>query len=162
MYALIQHTLVDIASDGIAPHSRRNPYKKQETSARWLAWHGIAWHGVVWCGTYTAEKSKETKREGDRVGPAELRSISTPPPLLQAKHILIAVGGTPKKLDIPGAELSITSDEALELPKAPRKLTVLGAGYIAVEFAGIFQRFGSEVHVAFRQDLPLRGFDEEV
>lgn len=43
-----------------------------------------------------------------------------------------------------------------------RKVTVLGSGYIAVEFSGIFARFGCEVHVAYRQPLPLRGFDEEV
>ncbi|KAF6238213.1 hypothetical protein COO60DRAFT_1653034, partial [Scenedesmus sp. NREL 46B-D3] len=63
---------------------------------------------------------------------------------------------------IPGAELCITSDEALELPAQPKKITVLGGGYIALEFGGIFQRFGGEVHVVFRQPMPLRGFDEEV
>ena len=45
---------------------------------------------------------------------------------------------------------------------SPRLHTVLGGGYIALEFSGIFQRFGSEVHTVFRQPLPLRGFDEEV
>lgn len=80
----------------------------------------------------------------------------------QAKNILIAVGGKPTKLPIPGAELCITSDEALELPAQPKKITVLGGGYIALEFSGIFQRFGGEVHTVFRQPMPLRGFDEEV
>ncbi|PNW78971.1 hypothetical protein CHLRE_09g396252v5 [Chlamydomonas reinhardtii] len=80
----------------------------------------------------------------------------------RAKNILIAVGGKPHKLDIPGAELCITSDEALELPACPQKVAVLGGGYIAVEFAGIFSRFGAEVHTVYRQPLPLRGFDEEV
>ena len=82
--------------------------------------------------------------------------------LLQTKNILIAVGGKPTRLPIPGAELCITSDEALELSDQPKKITVLGGGYIALEFSGIFQRFGSEVHTVFRQPLPLRGFDEEV
>lgn len=81
---------------------------------------------------------------------------------LQAKNILVAVGGQPIKLPIPGADLCITSDEALELSALPKKITVLGGGYIALEFSGIFQRFGSEVHTVFRQPLPLRGFDEEV
>jgi glutathione reductase (NADPH) len=81
---------------------------------------------------------------------------------VQAKNILIAVGGKPTKLPIPGAEHCITSDEALELPAQPKKITVLGGGYIALEFSGIFQRFGSEVHTVFRQPMPLRGFDEEV
>ncbi|KAG2453963.1 hypothetical protein HYH02_001010 [Chlamydomonas schloesseri] len=80
----------------------------------------------------------------------------------RAKNILIAVGGKPHKLDIPGAELCITSDEALELPECPKKVAVLGSGYIAVEFAGIFSRFGAEVHTVYRQPLPLRGFDGEV
>eukprot|EP00879_Flechtneria_rotunda_P010804 GHRR01011290.1.p2 GENE.GHRR01011290.1~~GHRR01011290.1.p2 ORF type:complete len:486 (+),score=152.98 GHRR01011290.1:177-1634(+) len=78
------------------------------------------------------------------------------------KHILVAVGGKATKLSIPGADLCITSDEALELPSRPNKITILGGGYIALEFGGIFQRFGSDVHSVFRQQLPLRGFDEEV
>eukprot|EP00198_Chlamydomonas_reinhardtii_P005364 XP_001694700.1 glutathione reductase [Chlamydomonas reinhardtii] len=77
-------------------------------------------------------------------------------------HTVEVVGGKPHKLDIPGAELCITSDEALELPACPQKVAVLGGGYIAVEFAGIFSRFGAEVHTVYRQPLPLRGFDEEV
>ncbi|KAG2495814.1 hypothetical protein HYH03_006055 [Edaphochlamys debaryana] len=80
----------------------------------------------------------------------------------RAKNILIAVGGKPTRLNIPGAELCITSDEALELPACPKKIAILGSGYIAVEFAGIFSRFGSEVHTCFRQPTPLRGFDSEV
>jgi glutathione reductase (NADPH) len=75
---------------------------------------------------------------------------------------VVAVGGTPHKLDIPGADLTITSDEILELPSCPKKLVVFGGGYIAVEFAGIFARFGAEVHLVYRADMPLRGFDEEV
>ena len=88
--------------------------------------------------------------------------ISVYPPVYQAKNILIAVGGKPQKLSIPGAEHCITSDEALELEECPKKVVVLGGGYIALEFAGIFKRFGSDVHVVYRADLPLRGFDEEV
>ncbi|GBF98807.1 glutathione chloroplastic [Raphidocelis subcapitata] len=79
-----------------------------------------------------------------------------------AKNIVIAVGGKPSRISIPGADLCITSDEALELAERPNKITVLGAGYIALEFAGVFHRFGAETHVAFRAPLPLRGFDEEV
>ncbi|CAE7236755.1 ANKRD50 [Symbiodinium natans] len=56
----------------------------------------------------------------------------------------------------------LTSDEALALPKKPDKLVVIGGGYIAVEFAGYFHGYGTEVHLVFRQDLPLRGFDEDI
>ncbi|KAL6746806.1 glutathione reductase [Haematococcus lacustris] len=82
--------------------------------------------------------------------------------VLKAKNILVAVGGTPSRLDIPGAELSITSDEALSLEALPSgPIVVLGSGYIAVEFAGIFKGLGGQVHLMFRADCPLRGFDME-
>ncbi|KAI8467436.1 MAG: hypothetical protein J3K34DRAFT_454500 [Monoraphidium minutum] len=79
-----------------------------------------------------------------------------------AKDIVIAVGGKPQVLLIPGHELAITSDEVLELDACPKKVTVLGAGFIAVEFGGIFARFGADTHVCYRAPLPLRGFDDEV
>lgn len=53
------------------------------------------------------------------------------------------------------------SDRALDLPECPKKIAIIGGGYIGCEFACIFQNFGSEVHLVFRQDLPLRGFDGE-
>ncbi|CAL5228430.1 g11564 [Coccomyxa viridis] len=79
-----------------------------------------------------------------------------------AKNILIAVGGRATKLPIPGAEHAIISDDILDLPELPKKLAIVGGGYIALEFAGIYNNFGSETHVVYRQPLPLRGFDEEV
>ncbi len=84
------------------------------------------------------------------------------PRVLRAKHILVATGGRPARLEIPGQELAITSDEALVLEKLPKKIVIVGAGYIAVEFAGIFAGFGAEVHLVYRRDLPLRGFDREL
>lgn len=82
--------------------------------------------------------------------------------LLKAKNILIATGGAPSKLDIEGAEHAITSDEALALENLPDKsVLIVGSGYIAVEFAGIFQGLGAQVHLMYRADKPLRGFDEE-
>mmetsp|Transcript_33708 Transcript_33708/g.56613 ORF Transcript_33708/g.56613 Transcript_33708/m.56613 type:complete len:551 (-) Transcript_33708:486-2138(-) len=79
-----------------------------------------------------------------------------------AKNILIATGGRAFVPDLPGKELVITSDEALDLPDLPKKIVIVGSGYIALEFACIFNQMGSEVHVVYRQDLPLRGFDTEV
>mmetsp|Transcript_9149 Transcript_9149/g.10565 ORF Transcript_9149/g.10565 Transcript_9149/m.10565 type:complete len:546 (+) Transcript_9149:2-1639(+) len=81
---------------------------------------------------------------------------------ITAKHILVATGGRAFVPDIPGKELVITSDEALDLPELPKKICIVGSGYIALEFACIFNNFGCEVHVFYRQPLPLRGFDEEV
>lgn len=78
-----------------------------------------------------------------------------------ANKILIATGGRAVKLPIDGAEHAIISDEILNLPSLPKKLAVIGGGYIGLEFAGIYDNYGSEVHVVYRQPLPLRGFDEE-
>lgn len=79
-----------------------------------------------------------------------------------ARHILISVGGRPFILDIPGKEYAIDSDAALDLPSRPDKIAIIGGGYIALEFAGIFNGLKSEVHVFIRQKKVLRGFDEEV
>jgi len=81
-----------------------------------------------------------------------------------AKYICVATGGRAFKLPIPGCDLPgvVTSDEALALPKQPKKLVVIGGGYIAVEFAGYFHGYGTEVHLIYRQPVPLRGFDEDI
>ncbi len=79
-----------------------------------------------------------------------------------AKHILIATGGRPFKAPIPGSELGITSDEVFYLDRQPRRILITGGGYIAVEFAGIFNGLGSEVTLNYRGPLFLRGFDDDV
>ena len=79
-----------------------------------------------------------------------------------ADKILIAVGGRPWVPDIPGKELGFTSDEAFHLEQLPRRVLIAGAGYIAVEFAGIFNGLGSRVSLAYRRDRILRGFDADV
>jgi glutathione reductase (NADPH) len=79
-----------------------------------------------------------------------------------AKHILVAVGGWPSMPDVPGIEYAISSNEALDLKVLPKKIIIVGAGYIAVEFAGIFRSLGVEVTLVLRADKVLRGFDEDV
>jgi len=79
-----------------------------------------------------------------------------------AERILIAVGAHPFVPDIPGHELTITSDEAFYLETQPRHVTIVGGGYIGVEFAGIFHGMGSDVTQLYRGPLFLRGFDEEL
>ncbi|MGH7056408.1 MAG: glutathione-disulfide reductase [Acetobacteraceae bacterium] len=79
-----------------------------------------------------------------------------------AERVLIATGGHPVRLDIPGAELGIVSDDAFFLPTFPRRIAIVGSGYIAVEFAGIFAGLGAETHLVYRQPLPLRGFDPDL
>jgi glutathione reductase (NADPH) len=79
-----------------------------------------------------------------------------------ARYILVATGSRPVRPEIPGAELGISSDEALDLPYIPRRVLVVGGGYIAVEFAGIWRAAGADVTLALRGDNVLRGFDEDV
>jgi glutathione reductase (NADPH) len=79
--------------------------------------------------------------------------------VFEAEHTLIAVGARPSRPDLPGAELGIDSDGFFALTEQPRKVAIVGAGYIAVELAGVFAGLGTEVHVVLRRDLPLRGFD---
>ncbi|GMY16745.1 glutathione reductase, chloroplastic [Fagus crenata] len=82
--------------------------------------------------------------------------------LYSARHILVSVGGRPFIPEIPGSEYAIDSDAALDLPSKPKKIAIVGGGYIALEFAGIFNGLTSEVHVFIRQKKVLRGFDEEI
>ena len=79
-----------------------------------------------------------------------------------AEKIVIATGGHPERPSIPGAELGIVSDDAFYLKTMPKHVVMVGSGYIAVEFAGIFAALGAEVHLVYRQPLPLRGFDHDI
>ncbi len=81
---------------------------------------------------------------------------------LTAERIVIATGGHPVRPEIPGAKLGIVSDDAFYLPERPNRVAIIGGGYIAVEFAGIFAGLGAETHLIYRQPLPLRGFDEDM
>ena len=81
---------------------------------------------------------------------------------VRAERILIAVGGRPSRLEIPGAEQAIVSDDAFDLDRLPGRVLIIGGGYIAVEFAGIFNGLGAEVVVNYRKQRVLRGFDEDV
>ena len=79
--------------------------------------------------------------------------------LYSADHITIATGGRPVRPDLPGAELGIDSDGFFALQSQPKRVVVVGAGYIAVEIAGVMQALGSETHLLVRKDKPLRSFD---
>jgi glutathione reductase (NADPH) len=79
--------------------------------------------------------------------------------LVTAERIVIATGSTPFKADIPGADLAGITDDLFYLPERPGRIAIVGGGYSAVEFACIFAGLGTEVHLIYRQPLPLRGFD---
>ena len=79
-----------------------------------------------------------------------------------ADKILIAVGATPIVPDCPGHEFGITSNEVFHLDAVPKRILIAGAGYIANEFAGIFNEFGAKVTLINRTDVILRGYDESI
>ncbi len=82
---------------------------------------------------------------------------------VRAANVLVATGSTPNHGPaIPGIEHVISSNEAFHLPELPRRVLIQGGGYIALEFAGIFEGLGSEVTIVYRGDNILRGFDDDV
>jgi glutathione reductase (NADPH) len=141
---------------------------------------GFGWTvtGSLDWGKLIAAKNRETDRlngiyinllngSGVKIieGHAELRNAHTvvvDGKPYTAKYILIATGGRPERPPIPGIEHTITSDEALELKTLPKRAVIVGGGYIAVEFAGIFNAAGSQVRQLIRAPQILRGFDEDI
>ncbi|XP_066341793.1 glutathione reductase, chloroplastic-like [Miscanthus floridulus] len=116
---------------------------------------------LVGIQTNTLKNSGVTVIEG-RGKIVDPHTVSVDGKLYTAKNILVAVGGRPSKPNIPGIEHVIDSDAALDLPSRPEKIAIVGGGYIALEFAGVFNGLKSDVHVFIRQKKVLRGFDEEV
>jgi glutathione reductase (NADPH) len=78
---------------------------------------------------------------------------------VRGRHVLVATGGRPTLPDLPGAEYGITSDGFFELEHLPKRVAIVGAGYIAVEIAGIFHALGAEVSLLLRKEVFLRRFD---
>ena len=79
-----------------------------------------------------------------------------------ADHILIATGGQPTIPNVEGAEYGVTSNEVFALKQLPKRIAVVGAGYIAVELAGVFHGLGVDTHLFVRRDRPLRTFDRDI
>ncbi|MBV8448649.1 MAG: glutathione-disulfide reductase [Hyphomicrobiales bacterium] len=95
------------------------------------------------------------------IGPHEVRLASGQK--ISAGTILVATGGRPSRQGgVVGADLAIVSDDVFHLPNLPRRMIVVGAGYIALEFASVFAGLGTEVHLVHRGDAVLRGFDEDL
>jgi len=81
---------------------------------------------------------------------------------ITTQYVLVATGGWPVKPDIPGADLAITSNEAFHFDTLPRRAVVVGGGYVAVEFASIFNGLGVETTLVYRRDRLLRSFDADL
>lgn len=89
----------------------------------------------------------------------DARTVEAGGERMTADHVLIATGCRPSRPDIPGAEYGIDSDGFFALPGLPRRTAVVGAGYIAVELAGVLHALGSDTHLFVRKNAPLRHFD---
>ncbi|MFT5133335.1 MAG: glutathione reductase (NADPH) [Gammaproteobacteria bacterium] len=98
----------------------------------------------------------------DRATIIDAHTVSVGNKHVSAERILVATGGWPSVPEIPGKEHIITSNEAFFLEKLPNKIVVVGGGYIAVEFAGIFHGLGVDTTLLYRGPLFLRGFDNEI
>ncbi|MFM0662946.1 glutathione-disulfide reductase [Paraburkholderia sediminicola] len=98
----------------------------------------------------------------DRATVADAHTVDVSGQRVSARHIAIATGARPMLPTIPGIEHAITSDEALDLVSLPKTIAVVGGGYIAVEFAGIFNGLGVQVDLWHRGKQILRGFDDDV
>ncbi|MCP5368348.1 MAG: glutathione-disulfide reductase [Hyphomicrobiales bacterium] len=106
------------------------------------------------------ENNVELLRGRGRV--VDPRTVEVGGKAVTAARILIGTGSWPAMPDIPGIEHVITSNEALDLPDLPRQVVIVGGGYIAVEFAGIFNALGAHVTLIIRAGQILRGFDEDI
>jgi len=89
----------------------------------------------------------------------DARSVQVNGEIYTADHVLIATGGRPVRPAIPGAEFGIDSDGFFALKQCPKRVAVVGAGYIAVELAGVLHALGAQTHLFVRQHAPLRQFD---
>jgi glutathione reductase (NADPH) len=93
---------------------------------------------------------------------ADAHTVEVAGERLRARHVLVATGGMPHRPEFPGQELAVTSNEMFDLEPFPRRLLVIGGGYIACEFASIFSGLGSRVTQLYRGAQVLRGFDDDV
>ncbi|GBR54388.1 glutathione reductase [Neokomagataea thailandica NBRC 106555] len=160
-------------------------YGRSVDDARKYGWDASV-HGHDWA-SFIASKDKEISRlngiyvsllekagvdlftgearfidsETIEIGPSPLEP-NAKPQKIRAKNIVVATGSTPTKPSIPGAEYGIVSDDAFHLEERPQRVAIIGGGYIGVEFAGIFAGLGSSVDLIYRQEHPLRGFDDEL
>lgn len=89
----------------------------------------------------------------------DARHIEVNGEIISADHILIATGGQPAQPAIPGAQYGINSDGFFALQALPERVAIAGAGYIAVELAGVINALGAQTHLFVRKHAPLRNFD---
>jgi glutathione reductase (NADPH) len=110
-----------------------------------------------WYLTYLADSGVDMIAGHGRF--VDARTLDVNGQRYSADHVVIATGGRPSVPDLPGAELGITSDGFFELEACPRRVVIVGSGYIAVELAGMFNALGAQVTLLLRKEQLLRSFD---
>ncbi|HSG63948.1 MAG TPA: FAD-dependent oxidoreductase, partial [Gammaproteobacteria bacterium] len=117
----------------------------------------VAWLNGIYARNLERHDVELVRRRARLSAPGEIEdSIGE---IYRAEHVLIATGGHPRIPKLPGADLGITSDGFFELGQCPRRVAVVGGGYVAVELAGVLQGLGAEVVQFVRFDAVLRSFD---
>jgi glutathione reductase (NADPH) len=115
---------------------------------------------VAYTDTLTNHKVEIIAERAVLTGPNSVRLASGK--TVSAGKILIATGARPLMPDVPGIEHAISSNEVFHLPKLPKRIVIVGGGYIANEFAGIFHQFGSHVTLVNRTETMLRHYDQQL
>jgi glutathione reductase (NADPH) len=153
-------------------------FKDDIEDARGFGWH-VGETRFDWCALVAAKEKEITRLSGlyeQTLGNAKVELIRARATVAgpnavhfsdgrtaTTRYILIATGGAPVLAPhVPGLEWGVSSNEIFDLPTFPQRLLIVGAGYIAVEFASVFTRLGAQTYLAYRADLPLRGFDDDL
>jgi len=150
--AQIAHALEDAADYGFDIERRGFDWSRLK-SERDRHVHDLNGHYARYLAN---NKVEVVQGEARFAGPGAVQVNGT---TYRAKHVLIATGGHPVVPDVPGAELGITSDGFFEIEALPRKVAIIGAGYIAAELAGVLHALGSEVTVVLRREQLVMSFD---
>ncbi len=135
-------TVGDVAHDWGALKSRRDAYIRRLNG--------------IYASNLDKRRITLVRHTASFEGPREIRAGGR---VYRADHVIVATGGYPELPDIPGVELGTTSDGFFEMDERPRRVVLVGSGYVAVELAGVFRALGSEVSILTRRDGVLRSFD---
>lgn len=133
-----------------------------------LDWHGLVLRRRLYIDGIHAAYRERLDKAGIVLLPYKGRLTGMPGEVAcadlrwRARHVLLATGGQPRRPDIPGAELGAVSDDFFALSEAPRRVAIIGGGYIAVELSAVLQALGSRVTLLVREPRLLRDFDAEI
>jgi len=151
-------------------------YRAAAEDARGFGW-SIEVHGHDWAALKTARDAEIARLSSvyrtllERAGAAwfeararllDAHTVEVGGERIHARHIVIATGGQPDRVQFPGSELALISDDLFTLETLPRRVVVVGGGYIGVEYAGLLHGLGALVTVVHRGTTLLRGFDTEI